>query len=74
MALPFTVNYDTSSGLDYDESFSTLRAAMHRYNSLGSVPYKSLTYDRKDLGTVTLLDSTGTNNFRKYGFLPCDYN
>lgn len=74
MTLPFTVNYGIPCGYDYDESFRSLREAMHRYNCLVSVPFKSLTYDRSDLGTVTLLNSKGTDNLRRYGFLPCDYN
>lgn len=73
MSLPFAVNYDTHSGYDYDECFSTLREAMRRYESLRSVPYKNLTFDTYEHGTLTLLTSKGENNLEKYGFYPCDY-
>ena len=75
MKTPFTVFYDTRSGIDYDESFPDLRSAMRYYNDLSpSVPFKSLVYYSVPLGSVTLLTSKGTNNLHHYGFLPCDYN
>jgi len=74
MIKDFTVNYDTDRGYDYDETFRTLREAMRRYNKLTGLPYKDLTCDDTERGTLTLLTSTGTNNLARYGFLPCDYN
>ena len=74
MMKPFTVSYDSRSGFDYDESFRTLREAIRYYNTLKSVPFRSLTYDTSEHGTRTLLTSKGENNLRRYGFLPCDYN
>lgn len=68
----FTVNYDSHNGYDYDESFDSLRAAYRRYNELTNVPYKSLTFDDRKLGTVTLLNSKGTDNISKY-FCLFDY-
>lgn len=73
MILGYTVNWDTDRGLDYDESYQTLREARRRYDALENVPYKSLTYDDTERGTMTLLNSKGVDNLRRYGFLPCDW-
>ena len=73
MSKDFAVNYDDSHGFDYDEVFDTLREAMYRYNRI-IAPYKDLTFDHPEKGTVTLLNSKGDNNLRRFGFLPCDYN
>ena len=62
----FTVNYDSNSGYDYEVNFDSLRAAYRYYNSLTKVPYKDITFDSEKLGTVTVINSNGTNNIRKY--------
>lgn len=64
--MTFTVNYDSNSGYDYERSFDCLRAAYNYYNSLSGVPYKDLTFDDRKLGTVTLLNSKGTDTLCKY--------
>jgi hypothetical protein len=66
MKMGFTVNHDSNSWYDYEQTFDSLRAAYNYYNSLSGVPYKDLTVDDKNLGTITLLDSKGTDNLRKY--------
>lgn len=73
MKKPFTVNYDTSRGDDFEESFSTLRQAMSYYYRLSWVAYKNLTFDDDKRGTLTLLTSCGDDNLKTYGFYPCDY-
>ena len=73
----FFVDYDTSDGYDHEEVFSTLAGAVRFYNEIkisDRVYYKKLSTDTYSDGTLTLLNSKGENNLRKYGFLPCDYN
>lgn len=72
MSMNFAVSYDSNSGIDYDFCFSTLREAYWFYNRLPVVPFKSLTFDHPKNGTITLLNSKGENNLKKY-FCLIDY-
>ena len=69
----YSVIWDTKHGWDMDESFDTLREAFARYSTL-EAPYKELAYDDTHEGTRTLLNSKGTDNLSRYGFLPCDWD
>ena len=73
MGTTFTVFYDNSNGIDWDETFDSLRRAIRFYNDLpASVPYKSLVMTDYEHGDRTLLNSKGTNNLSKY-FCLYDY-
>lgn len=66
MGTTFTVFYDNSSGIDWDESFDSLRRAIKFYNNLpASVPYKKLLMTDRN-GDHDLLDSKGTDNLSKH--------
>lgn len=67
MKTTYSVLWDNSNGIDWDETFDNLRVAYDFYKKLpASVPYKKLVSTDPVNGDRMLVNSKGENNLSKY--------
>ena len=66
MNYTYTVFWDTRSGYDLDESYTSPLPAFRRYLRLDA-PYKKIVVTDRVNGDRTLLTSSGTDNLDRYG-------